>query len=77
MIDFRRLYLKYMFLMVSSLHSQQESEMQYLGAVSKRTEWSQFLSKANHLVTQQCKSMPQLLAEEAEVEWFYEDLQAF
>ena len=25
-----------------------ESEMQYLGAVSKMTEWSQFFSKANH-----------------------------
>ena len=26
----------------------QESGMQYLGAISKMTEWSLFISKANH-----------------------------
>ena len=29
-------------------HSQQESKMQYLGAISKTTEWSLFISKANN-----------------------------
>ena len=32
----------------SSHHSQQESEIQYLDAVSKATEWSLFITKANH-----------------------------
>ena len=36
----------------SSPHSQQESKMQYLGAISKMTEWTIFLSKANHLISQ-------------------------
>ena len=36
-----------------------EYEMQYLGAISKMTEWSLFVSKANHSVSQQSKSMPQ------------------
>ena len=50
--------------------------MQYLGAVLKTTEWSLFISKANHYnirVIQVCDltSNP----EEAEVEQFYEDLQ--
>ena len=50
--------------------------MQYLDAVSKMTEWSLFVSKANHSVSQLSKSMPQTSnAEEAEVEQFYEDLQ--
>ena len=50
--------------------------MLYLGAVSKTTEWSLFLSKANHSASQQFKSMSQNTnAEEAEVEQFYEDLQ--
>ena len=35
--------------------------MQYLGTISKATEWSQFISKANHSTSQQFKSMPQLL----------------
>ena len=52
--------------------------MWYLGAVSKTTEWSLFLSKANHSASQQFKSMSQNTnAEEAEVEQFYEDLQDF
>ena len=36
----------------SNPYSQQESEMQYLGAVSKTTEWSWFVSKANHSTSQ-------------------------
>ena len=50
--------------------------MQYLDAVSKTTEWSLFISKANHFnitVIQAYASTSN--AEEAEVEWFYEDLQ--
>ena len=35
-----------------SPHSQQESEMQYLDAVSEMTEWSLFISKANHSIAQ-------------------------
>ena len=35
--------------------------MQYLDAVSKMTEWSLFVSKANHSIPQQSKSMPQPL----------------
>ena len=31
---------------------QQEFEMQYLDAISKMTEWSLFISKANHSVSQ-------------------------
>ena len=27
-----------------------ESEVQYLGAISKTTEWSQFVSKSNHSI---------------------------
>ena len=32
--------------------STKESEMQYLGAISKMTEWSLFVSMANHSITQ-------------------------
>ena len=32
--------------------SQQESEMQYLGATSKTTEWFRLVSKANHSTSQ-------------------------
>ena len=32
-------------------HSQQESEIQYLDAVSKMTKWSLFVSKANHSIS--------------------------
>ena len=49
--------------------------MQYLDAISKMTEWSLFVSKANHSISQWPKSAPTNNAEEAEVEWFYEDLQ--
>ena len=56
--------------------STKESEMQYLNAISKTTEWSLFVSKAkpfNITVIQVCA--PTSNAEEAEVERFYEDLQ--
>ena len=36
----------------SSPESTKESEIQYLGAVSKMTEWSRFTSKANHSISQ-------------------------
>ena len=48
--------------------------MQYLGAISKMTQWSLFISKANHSVSQ-WSNAPSSNAEEAEIEWFYEDLQ--
>ena len=47
--------------------------MQYLDAISKTTEWSLFISKAIITVIQ--VYAPTSNAEEAEVEWFYEDLQ--
>ena len=50
--------------------------MQDLDAVSKMTEWSLFISKANHSIPQVIQVYaPTSNAEEAEVEWFYEDLQ--
>ena len=50
--------------------------MQYLDAVSKTTEWSLFVSKANHHnITVIQVYAPTSNAEEAEVERFYEDLQ--
>ena len=59
----------------SGPQSQQESEMQYLGAVSETTEWFLLFPRQ----TVQCHSNPSLSptsnAEEAEIEWFYEDLQ--
>ena len=48
--------------------------MQYLDAVSKMTEWSLFISKAFNITVIQVYG-PTSNAEEAEVEWFYEDLQ--
>ena len=36
----------------NSPHSQQESKMQYLDAVSKTTEWPLFISKVNHSTSQ-------------------------
>ena len=47
--------------------------MQYFDAISKMTEWSLFISKAKHSIIQ--VYAPTSNAEEAEVEWFYEDLQ--
>ena len=55
----------------SSHHSHRESEMQYLDAISKMTEWFLFISKANHIQVY----APTSNAEEAEVEQFYENLQ--
>ena len=47
-----------------------------MDAVSKTTEGSLFVSKANHSISQLSKSYaPTSNAEEAEVEQFYEDLQ--
>ena len=53
--------------------------MQYLTAVAKTTEWSLFISKANHSTSQQSKSMyaPTTNAEKPKVEQFYDDLQDF
>ena len=50
--------------------------MQFLDAISKTTEWSLFVSKANHSISQLSKSKPQpVTLEKTEVEWFYEDLE--
>ena len=49
--------------------------MQYLDAILKMTEWSLFVSKANHNITVNQAYAPTSNAEEAEVEWFYEDVQ--
>ena len=50
--------------------------MQYLDAISKMTEWSLFVSKANDIeyITVIQAYAPSSNAEEAEVEWFYEAL---
>ena len=48
--------------------------MQYLDAISKTTEWSLLVSKANHSTVIQAYA-PTSNAEEAEVERFYENLQ--
>ena len=48
--------------------------MQYLGAILKTTEWSLFISKANHITIIQVYA-PTSNAEEAEIERIYEDLQ--
>ena len=54
-----------------------ESEMQYLDAVSKMTEWSlRFQGKPFNITVIQVYA-PTSNAEEAEVEWFSEDLQDF
>ena len=50
--------------------------MQNVGAVSKMTEWSLFVSKANHSISQIQGYAPTTNIEEAEVEWFYDNLQA-
>ena len=47
--------------------------MQHLGATSKMTEWSQFVSKGNTTVIQ--VYAPTIHTEEAEVDQFYEDLE--
>ena len=48
--------------------------MQFFDAVSEATEWSLFISKANHSISQYSKSMSQPLVLTVEVEEFYEDL---
>ena len=47
--------------------------MQFLGAISKMRQWSQFTSKANQFTVIQFYA-PTTNAEEAKVERFYEDL---
>ena len=50
--------------------------MQYLDTIFKTTEWSLFISKANHSNISVIQAYaPTSNAEEAEVEWFNEDLQ--
>ena len=50
--------------------------MQYLDAISKMTEWSLFNSQGKSFnITVMQAYAPTTNAEEAEVEWFYEDLQ--
>ena len=50
--------------------------MQYLDAISKKTEWSLFISKANPFsITVIQVYAPTSNDEEAEVEWFYKELQ--
>ena len=49
--------------------------MQFLDAISKMTEWSLFISKAPLNITVIQIYAPTSNTEEAEVEWFYEDLQ--
>ena len=39
--------------------STKKSKIQYFNALSKTTEWSLFVSNANHLISQLSKSMPQ------------------
>ena len=58
----------------SDHHSQQESEMQYLGTISKMTEWSLFIYKPFSITVIQVYA-PTTNAKKAEVEQFYDDLQ--
>ena len=51
--------------------------MQYLDAITRMTEWFLSLSKANHSITVIQVYAQTSNAEEAEVEWFYKDLQDF
>ena len=46
-----------------------------MDAILKTTEWSLFVSKANHYIMVTQIYAPASNAEEAEVELFYEDLQ--
>ena len=48
--------------------------MQYLSTISKMTEYSPFVSKANHSTTVIQVHAPTTNAKEPEVEQFYEDL---
>ena len=49
--------------------------MQYLDAISKMTEWSVCLQDKPFSITVIQAYAPATDAEEAEVEWFYDDLQ--
>ena len=49
--------------------------MQYLDAISKMTEWSLFISKQTIQYHSNPSLCPTSNPEEAEAEWFYEDLQ--
>ena len=49
--------------------------MQYLDAISKTTEWSVCFQGKSFNITVIQVYAPTSNAEEAEVEWFYEDLQ--
>ena len=50
--------------------------MQYLGEISKMTETSQFVSKVKHSTSTGIQvNSPTTNVKEAEVEWFYGDLQ--
>ena len=54
--------------------------MQYLGATTKMTEWSRFISKASHLTCSNVTIVIQVYApttdaEEAEVDQLCEDLE--
>ena len=50
--------------------------MKYLDAILKKTEWSLFISKANHSISQKSQVYASTSnAQEAEVERFYEDQQ--
>ena len=50
--------------------------MQYLDAISKMTKWSLLIFKANHSIITEIQVYNLTSnAGEAEVEWFYEDLQ--
>ena len=51
-----------------------QSKMQFLDATSKTTEWSLFVSKANHSISLIQVYAPTSNDEVVEVEWFYEDL---
>ena len=55
--------------------STKESEMQYLDAISKTTEWSVCFQGKPFSITVIQVYAPTSNAEEAEVEQFYEDLQ--
>ena len=51
--------------------------MQYFGAISKTTKWSPFIQGKPFNFTEIQVYDPITKAEEAEVKWFYEDLQDF
>ena len=55
--------------------STNKSKMQYLGAVLKMTEWSLFVSEANHSVSVIQVYAPTTNVEEAEIKHFYDDMQ--